>query len=146
MTFEENKRLEPDEARRFIKDLVYHMERRVWNMNGGITTAEDGDSIQKQFYGDTWTFLYGISSGMNLMDWSHTKEFDSKNREVIDHGISGDAAWREHYEQYGYGPYGEGLEIGKRLAFYEDRDFTISEEVNESEHENKFVIRDYDDI
>lgn len=147
-------RLEPDDARRLIQDLVQNMQRRSWdehNKEGSdIVRGEDEPSEAKQLYGDAWTFIYGISSGMTLMNQEHEKEFDWDAGEEIDHGISGDESWQEHYDEYGYGVYGRGLKIGKRLAFYEDRGFTFSADSNESQtesaesSENKFNIRSYE--
>lgn len=145
-------RLDPSDARRFIEDLVQTMQKRAWeehNKEGSsIQRAEDLPSEAKQLYGDTWTFIYGISSGMALMNAEHEKEFDWENGEEIDHGISGDDSWQEHYDQYGYGTYGRGLKIGKRLAFYEDRNFTFGSNESQTDStesaETQFEIRSYD--
>jgi len=144
-------RLEPSEARRFIEDLVQNMRQRAfdeYNKEGSdIERGQDKPSEAKQVYGDSWTFIYGISSGMALMNQEHEKEFDWEEGEQIDHGISGDESWQEHYDQYGYGAYGRGLKVGKRLAFYEDRSFTFSsgeQPDSQSASETKFNIKSYD--
>jgi hypothetical protein len=145
-------RLDPDDARQFIYDLIGTMQTRSWEEcqkpDTDIERGQNMSSEAKQLYGDTWTFLYGISSGMALMNSEHEKEIDWDNGEEIDHGIAGDDSWQEHYDQYGYGPYGRGLKIGKRLAFYEDRDFSFSADspsASEKESEESgFTIKSYD--
>ncbi len=139
-------RLDPRDARRYIKDLVNYMKQRAWDeaQDEGteIVQQQDGPSAQKQMYGDTWTFIYGISSGMVLMNQEHEKEFDWDTGDRIDHGIAGDDSWQEHYDEYGYGAYGHGLKIGKRLAFYKGRNFSFS---SGGESETNFTIKPYDE-
>jgi hypothetical protein len=114
-------RLEPIEAREFINDLVRFMHRRSIEIVTGESLQEgesDGDSVQKEYYGDQWLLVYGIQSGIEEMWLSNTP--------TEDYGIKGDSNWQEHYDEYGYGAYGDGLEIGKKLAFFEDRNFEFS--------------------
>lgn len=148
-------RLDSDDARQLIVDLVFTMDRRTHNLirddSSDICSKEEdesGQSPEKQKYGDSWTFLYGINYGMDLMKEEHKHEVDWDAGEKVDKGIAGDESWREHYDKYGYGVYGRGLEIGKRLAFYEDRDFTFSsgEGDCQSDSERDFTIKEsFDD-
>lgn len=150
-----SERLDPEDARNFITELVHCMRKRAWykrrnDSDSDIEMGEDKPSEGKQLYGQKWTLLYGISKGMTLMDREHEKEYDCDNAEQIDHGISGDDSWQEHYDEYGYGAYGRGLKIGKRLAFYEDRDFDFSsnesqtDSTESSESETNFTISSYE--
>jgi hypothetical protein len=147
MSYGDSDRLSPNDARRFIEDLVRAMQGRSWDEHEkegtSIEIGTDKPSETKQLYGDVWTLLYGINSGMALMHQEHEEEFDWEAGEKIDHGISGDESWQDHYDQYGYGAYGRGLKIGKRLAFYEDRDFTFS--ANSESSGTNFNIKAYDD-
>lgn len=156
MTFGETERLTPDEARHYIEDLTRSMEQRAWRLHQqqgedcDLEPPEDDSdpSLQKQLYGEAWTFLYGIAKGVDLMK-------QGSKRELTKDGVGGwqidDGDWQEHYDQYGYGEYGKGLEIGKRLAFYEDNDFTFSsgEGLDNGEagsaSENEFEFTDYSD-
>jgi hypothetical protein len=141
-------RLSPNDARQLISDLIKAMQERSWaeyNKEGSdITRTQDGPSEAKQVYDDRWTLIYGISTGMRLMRGEHEKEFDWERGEEIDHGISGDDSWQDHYDQYGYGAYGRGLKIGKRLSFYEDRNFTFSTDDESESQTEGFTITSYD--
>lgn len=144
-------RLSPDGARSLITDLVRYMENRAFHLANSEANHQLNDnrgstpSAQKQYYGDSWRLLYGIHTGMSMMKGEKRVEFSYETEEEIDYGISGDDSWQEHYDEYGYGPYGRGLKIGKRLAFYEDRGFEFSSYEDEDEEDSTFTIREYDD-
>jgi hypothetical protein len=149
----DTERLPPDEARDFIKDLSHIMRRRALDMAqneelDNFEYQEDGTSAQKHVYGERWTMIYGICVGMNKM--LSEKETELKGQCRVTRGISGDGSWQEHYDEWGYGTYGRGLEIGKQLAFFEDRAFTISDnpdtgtDEEESNESPDFTIRSYD--
>lgn len=150
-SYGDTERLDPNEARRFLEDLAQNMQKRGWDEynkeDSDIERGQDKPSEAKQIYGDSWTLIYGITSGMRLMNQEHDKEFDWEEGEEIDYGISGDDSWQEHYDEYGYGAYGRGLKIGKRLAFYEDRSFSFSNgsQTDSTESsETNFTIKSYD--
>lgn len=154
-------RLDPDDARMFIGDMVRFMRQRVMALHKGATVDrvsippgereaakkievpdEDDPSMQQQFYGDAWKLIYGIYMGMQEMKEGSSQIFAEGGTEwkIDDH------EWQEHYDQYGYGPYGRGLEIGKKLAFYEDTDFDFTEDVEQEseESESDFTFTEYD--
>lgn len=139
-------RLDPDEARDFIRNMVHHMQRRAHSLSRERSSLDrhSDDSVQKQYYGEQWTLFYGIQVGLNLMRGAERKEWDGEKSEWVSNGVSTDESWQEHYDEWGYGRYGRGLEIGKRLAFYEDRQFEFSDG-EETESESNFTIRSYDD-
>lgn len=140
---------DPQQARRFIHDICRGMETRAgWPYMHGDKTYPpvDEPTPQKVHYGDAWTFFYGIRHGVSLMLGGKRVEHDWDTGEDIDHG-AGDREWSEHYEEFGYGAHGRGLKIGKRLAFYEDRDFefhvpeeTESEFTFTNSSESKFTF------
>ena len=148
--FGDTDRLDPSDARRLFDQLAYAMRTRankVVEAKSEIEASENGPSIQKQYYGDTWSFIYGIQTGMNLMkeEKDICVKWENGGPKKEDNGVKGDDSWQEHYDEYGYGAYGRGLKIGKRLAFYEDRDFTFSNKSDESSSTSeKFTIKSYD--
>jgi hypothetical protein len=162
MTFGESDRFEPDEARRFMETLTFHMRKRANDLaqrrGSSLEQSEDKCSVQQQYYGDKWKLLYGITKGVQAMKASSERVFeddpdgwkDPREREV--HWEISDSEWQEHYEEYGYGPYGRGLEIGKRLAFYSDHSFdftaetgddTPSTESQSTDEESGFTFTNY---
>lgn len=151
MTYGNSERLSPEEARSFIDDLTHTMSERAWrhvrsldkqNVDHDYERTEDGPSLQKQMYGDKWTFLYGIGHGVKLMK-EGSESVWSDDRTLVSWEVD-DGKWQEHYDEYGYGEYGRGLEIGKKLAFYSDADFELSaESPSESENESSFELTDY---
>lgn len=144
-SYGESERLSPDQARRLIRDLVWNMQEQA--IQSRPCPKEESESIQKRVYGDAWTLLYGISIGISNMGDDKWKEYNWDDDEVVDHGINVDGSWQEHYDEFGYGTYGRGLEIGRQLAFYEGRDFDISADVSsetDSSEEPDFTIQSYD--
>lgn len=136
--FSNTDRLNPEDARQILNTIVAYMGRQAIDFQDSINKS-DNESYQAAYYGDSWKCIYGIVEGVRLMYEGKSEEYDWDQGAKMDHGIQGDGSWQEHYDQYGYGAYGNGLEIGKRLAFYKDRDFTITEDVS---HNNRtFDIR-----
>lgn len=91
------------------------------------------------FYGDQWSLLYGIITGIDLMQEGSARQWDDDKEEWTDAGIS-DHKWRENYEEYGHGDYGEGMKIGKRLAFYTGKfEFVEPEDSTEDGHSFTFT-------
>lgn len=123
-----------DGARQFFEDLRSGMERRAWSEAKDTDELDSsGDSVMKKYYGDPWTFVFGVCDGIWLM-----KE-----------DKSGDT-WQESMDKFGYGTFGRGLRIGRRLAFYEpdqfdfkepdsDDGFTFVETENDSDSQFTFV-------
>lgn len=163
--FGESGRFEPDEARRFIQDLTMHMSRRAHSLandescemveaphRNPDSDEQQAPSPQKQLYGDAWRLLYGITQGMDYMKSGSERQYSpgGANLWEID-----DSEWQEHYDEYGYGEYGRGLEIGKKLAFYEGHSFTFSAETDDESpdaesqemqsSDSEFTFTDYSD-
>jgi len=130
-----------EQARRFIQDVCRAMERSAHNyaVEHDIDfPGKDEPSLQKEMYGNTWKFFFGVSKGIDLMKHAGRRtDYDWETQEKIDHGIDDDS-WQEHYEKYGYGPYGSGLTLGKRLAVYNDTEFTFVEPESEDTSGSKF--------
>ena len=144
----------PDQIREYVSDLVRSMR---YEAHEKMRFGEDGvvdpnycestdDSPMKQLYGDKWTFIFGIQSGMDAM-----KEGSEAIRESLDGDPAyikttvgwkvDDSKWQENYEEFGYGTYGKGMKLGKRLAFYEGKSFEFTEGSNkESEEDSKFTF------
>lgn len=156
MSFGETERLTPVEARRFIQDLTIHMSKRAHALARDKGCEEvmyqridedggDNSSPQKQLYGDTWRFLYGITEGIDHMRSGSQRQYLPDEEDVweID-----DSEWQEHYDEYGYGAYGRGLKIGKRFAFYSDTSFDFTAQTDNDtpsteSQETKFELTDY---
>lgn len=134
--------MNPDEMRQFVRDIKRGMERRAIDKHG-MNTSEVGPSDTSQMkshYGDAWSFIFGIVKGVNLMNEGEWTERDLEKRETISHGV-GDNKWQEHYDKFGYGAHGCGLEIGKRLAFYDgESKFTFVEPSEEESNESQFTF------
>lgn len=128
-----------DHAKRFIKSLVRGMEIQAHSDNDDWDDP-DTPSSMKDRYGDTWRYIFGIHKGIGRMRVGKAVDYDFVNDEPIHHGIS-DKHWRDHYDKYGYGPYGDGLKLGKRLAFYEeDTDFKFVEPEDDQSEELEFTF------
>ena len=128
------------QAHRFIQDVCRAMERSAHNhaVEHDIDfPGKNEPSLQKEMYGNTWKFFFGVSKGIDLMEYARRTDYDRGSGEKIDHGVSDDS-WQEHYGKYGYGPYGGGLTLGKRLAVYNDTEFTFVEPESEDANESKF--------
>jgi len=142
--------LTPTQARRFINTLAIHMDRQSYREQGDDNriqmTEDDEKSPPKQKYGDAWKLIYGIDQGMDHIDQgkqlksSATSDFiwEASDDEIV----YDESYWEEHYEEFGYGPYGKGLKIGKRLYFYEGIDFEFSVDTGE-DNELSFEFTDY---
>lgn len=139
-------RMTRSEAETFINDLCRAMQDIAWrnseNPHRGASSDND-HSIQKDRYGDTWTYLYGVQSGFYKMKEGQETGYDFDNHEKVEMGID-DSAWKEHYQKYGSGPYGRGLKVGKRVAVYTGKDFTF-EEPEDDDPEFEFVDPDEDE-
>lgn len=152
MSFGECERLSPDKARLYLQDLTSCMSTRAHR----LAQDEDCDEIEyadnpseqeqkpspmKQLYGDKWSFLCGIVSGIEKMKEGSEPKYDEQSFELARWDVD-DYKWQEHYDEYGYGKYADGLEIGKKLAFYKDKSFDLSADV-EQESDNSFTFTDY---
>lgn len=107
--------MNPEDARIFLMDLYNHMNRKLNRMDEDefITTADmyspPVSERGKQYYGSKqYQLLSGIVAALNQWD-----EYADDVQELK--------------EEYG-GKFVEGVEIGERLAVYEGRDFTFTEE------------------
>ena len=127
----------------FVEDLLEGMRRHVdWRRREReIATHAAADSATKEFYGDAWVFFYGVTKGRRLIYMSSelsdrqpggafNRAFESVSEE----------AWQEEYEEYGYGAYARGLEIGKRLAVWSGPDKFEFVEPDENDEESKFTF------
>lgn len=147
--------LTPSQARRFINTLAIYMERQAhyeletsthdWPNN----VRDDNDnekSPSKEKYGDAWKLIYGIDQGMYYIDEGERLKSSAESEYIFeaseDEIVYDESQWEEHYEEFGYGPYGKGLKIGRRLYFYEGRDFEFSADKIE-EDEPSFEFTDY---
>jgi hypothetical protein len=142
--------LTPHQARRFINTLSRHMDRHAYRKKGDdnrvhVTEPQD-KSPPKEKYGDAWKLIYGIDQGMKHIEKGERLKssadadfiFEASEDEIV----YDESQWEEHYEEFGYGPYGKGLKIGRRLYFYEGRDFEFSADKTE-EDEPSFNFTDY---
>lgn len=123
--------LEPEEARSLINSLTKNMSIRACDLANHVwDTDQSSDSPQKEHYGEAWSFLYGISQALSLIrrEGLWVEQDDATEEHYRARRSYTMQKWEENYETYGYGPHGRGLEIGKRLALHEDRDFTFVEE------------------
>lgn len=128
----------------FLRSMEWKMGDRAWEDNE--SGWDDETSAAKEKYGDAWLLIHGITSG-------YQKMLDS--RRIVSDGDAGlqtlvsDEKWQEHYDEYGYGTYGDGLEIGKRLFSYNpDNKFSIDPELAQEKNdtdESRFTIKSYDD-
>jgi len=160
MPFGNSERFNPQEARKFMEDLTIHMTNRAHHLAQDEATdlehKEEGESVQQQLYGDRWKLLYGIVQGIEHMKAGSELIRDGgdwQNPEM--HWEIDDSEWQEHYDEYGYGKYGRGLKIGKRLAFYSDHDFSFSVETDDkppdtesaetASNGGEFTFTDYSD-
>ena len=142
-----NSDLTPDQARRFISTLSQYMDRHAhYESETSIIEQPEEESPPKQKYGDAWRLIFGIKKGMDyLEDGRQLKSsadvdfiFEADEDEIVyDEG-----RWEDHYDEFGYGPYGKGLKIGRRLYFYEDREFEFTADVSE-EDSSSFEFTDY---
>jgi len=140
--------LTPSQARRFINTLAIHMDRQAYREQGddnGIQiTEDDGKSPPKQKYGDAWKLIYGINQGLKHIDEGKSLKSSAESDFIFeaseDEIVYDESQWEEHYNEFGYGPYGKGLKIGRRLYFYEGRDFDFSaDKIEEDEHSFEFT-------
>lgn len=109
---------EKEGAKRLLWDLITGMKRRTFNDDAPSPDATS--SSQKKMYGDSWSLAFGITRGCALME-------DSLDE------------WLQNYDEYGYGAYGNGLKIGRELATYTGRDFSLKEPEKSVEREFTFV-------
>jgi len=108
--------MEPDDARRFIRDLMVGVYNRVRSMPKENFTRPNPPSPSvsnseraKQYYGyECYQLLSGIEAALN--------RWDESGQDV-----------KELKQQYS-GTFVEGVEIGERLAVYEGTDFTFTKE------------------
>lgn len=124
--------MKPETFRGVVRDLVRAMQTKAqrhhlrdqYDFDRG-----DASSAQKAMYGDTWLLLYGVDAGIGILRNNAHVEVEGQTFDIQDrkYEISDEAEWQEHYNKYGSGPYGEGLKLGRELAFYNDRDFTFTE-------------------
>lgn len=123
--------MEPDQARQFIFDLNRAMHERVREMSDDRFTSPEGQKRlvpmekQKQYYGShRWQLLAGIEAAL--------REFDASKHDVEE--------LKDRYD----GTFVEGVEIGERLAVYEDRDFTFKasngDQTDAEDSESKFTF------
>lgn len=131
---------DPDSARRFVRDVTEGMERRMVEerSQGNVSWTKDDDTPMKRHYGRAWSYFFGIVTGIDLMQESRRVGLDVGQAETTDHGLD-DRSWQEHYDVYGYGSHGRGLEVGKRLAVYSGNDFTFVEP-DETDDRPKFTF------
>lgn len=111
----------PQEVSTVIIDLLIGMKNISRKENGGrpLYPPEGDDntaSVMEQLYGDTWEYLIGIIRGMEKIEEGYDVDADHAHGHVF-YSLK---HWKEHYDKFGEGAYGEGLELGRRLFFYEN--------------------------
>lgn len=126
-----------EQALVFIGSIVDGMSRRS-NQIVDHHDLGEVESPQKRLYGEAWTFIFGIGNGINEMYKGQETRYDAELEEFVDEGVS-DYHWQKHYDEYGYGAYGRGLEIGKQLAFYSDDKFEFVEPEQDDEKNFTFI-------
>jgi hypothetical protein len=119
--------MDPDDARKFILDLMRAVYNRMNEMPDDEFTKPDGYhhlppmEKAKQFYGtEKIQLLSGIESA--LREWDESGD--------------GTAELKEKYQ----GAFVEGVEIGERLAVYQGSDFTFSQGSNTDDGDSKFTF------
>lgn len=114
-------RLDPYSARWFVRDVVMGIRERA-----GVKISEEEQPAQYQspeeeMFGRAWKFFFGVSNGMRLVE-RRVSRIENSDRAHIS-----DRSWEDHYEEFGYGMYGVGLSVGKRLSYRRGRDFEFSD-------------------
>lgn len=104
--------MNPDEARRYIREMFLAMRSRVNSMaksNSGNmgTPANSREKMEDHFGKDTYQLFSGITAAL--------RQWDESGEDV-----------KELKDEYG-GTFVEGVEIGERLAPYEGREFEFPE-------------------
>ena len=120
--------MSPDDARKFIRDLMSAVYSRMQELpDDQFERPDDYTHVPpmekaKQYYdNDTIQLLSGIDAG--LKNWDESGEGTAELK-----------------EKYG-GKFVEGVEIGERLAVYEGRDFTFTTGEDKSdESHSKFTF------
>jgi hypothetical protein len=127
--------LSPDEARKFIKDLTNAMAARAYEESVGWRHVEQFESeetsMMKDMYGKKWSLLVGIKQGMKYVEKGYEEQRINRPGRA-EYGEDYEVVyrldkWEEHYDEFGYGEYGRGLKIGKRLFFYDGSNFEFTE-------------------
>lgn len=115
---------------RTIEYHSYDIHRR--NGGGSATSQSHGTHISsdtspmKKHYGDEWLFINGLMSAVAKIE--HTAANELGDGRSLN-------AYREHYEKFGHGEYGKGLEVGKSIAlrnFEDNFDLSAGGEDGES--------------
>jgi len=126
-----------DEALNLITHYVNGMgriaEHESASGNPQLSVTE-GESIQKQLFGDTWSFFYGVKMAQISIKEGRKRNGGSGGGEVYDL-----TEFDDHCETFGYGAHGEGLAFGKRLFFWSDKDFSFDSASSNDEYDFTFT-------
>jgi hypothetical protein len=87
-------------------------------------------------YGNSYKFILGIQKGKTALHSNY-----SRSDSGVKFGVSD---WQDMYDEYGYGPFGEGMEVAKRIAFHSDREFEISGQSESDSASSDFTIKSYE--
>jgi len=117
-----------------VSDLQWFMEIRAAKC---FDRRDAPDTPQPtRMYGDTYKFILGIQKGKTALHSNHSRSDDETKFGVSD--------WQDMYDEYGYGPFGEGMEVAKRIAFHSDRGFEISGKNGSDSTSSDFTIKSYE--
>lgn len=143
--------MEPEKARKFFKHINRGMRETLFYNGHSYPQAiseqinsDDHRPTVRDTFGDSGLFIFGVCKGMELIKTDSTIEVDRRQAGTTKTTVSNDR-WQEHYEEYGSGAYGRGLVLGKRLAYFENRDFEFVDnterfEFTEDTEENQFTF------
>jgi len=117
----------------YVNGMVRVAECQSGQVNSDISPVKS-ESIQKQMFGDSWSFFYGVKMAQIKIKEGRTRNGDVGEDEVYDL-----TEFDDHCETFGYGAYREGLAFGKRLFFWSDTDFSFDSASSNDEYDFTFT-------